>query len=50
MDPLSTAAVAALTQGVQFLYQQADEFLSALRARRHDKEAPPPRALDTRKG
>lgn len=50
MDPLSTFAVAALTQGVQFLYQQAGEFLSAWRARRHDKDASPPRALDAPNG
>jgi hypothetical protein len=50
MDPLSTFAAAALTQGVQFLYQQAAEFLSAWRARRHDKGAPPPRALDAPEG
>jgi hypothetical protein len=50
MDPLSTLAAAALTQGVQFLFQQAGEFLSAWRARRHDKEAAPPRALDPPEG
>ncbi|HEX9035178.1 MAG TPA: hypothetical protein VF834_25330 [Streptosporangiaceae bacterium] len=41
---------AALTQGVQFLFQQASEFLSAWRARRRDKDAPPPRALDAPEG
>src|SRR5262249_3518078 len=50
MDPLSTLAVAALTEGVKFLYGQAGEFLSAWRARRHDKDAPPPQALDTPDG
>lgn len=50
MDPLSAAAAAALTQGVKFLYQQAGEFLSAWRARRRDKNAPPPRALDVPDG
>lgn len=46
MDPLSTLAAAALTEGVKFLYQQANELLSAWRSRRHNKDAPPPRALD----
>lgn len=50
MDPLSTFAGAALTQGVQFLFEQASELLSAWRARRHDKNAPPPRALDAPEG
>jgi hypothetical protein len=50
MDPLSMLATAALTQGVKFLYQQAGEFLSAWRARRRDKDAPPPRALDAPDG
>ena len=50
MDPLSSLAVAAITQGVQFLFQQAGEFLSAWRARRHDKNAPPPQALGTPEG
>ena len=45
MDPLSTLAVAAITEGVKFLYGQAGEFLSAWRKRRQDKNAPPPRAL-----
>ncbi len=47
MDPLSAFAAAALTEGVRFLYQQAGEFLSAWRARRRDKAAAAPRALDT---
>ena len=50
MDPLSILASAALTEGVKFLYQQASEFLSAWRARRQDKNSPPPRALDTPNG
>jgi hypothetical protein len=50
MDPLSPLAAAALTEGVKFLYQQASEFLSAWRARRHNKDAPPPRALDAPAG
>jgi hypothetical protein len=50
MDPLSTLATAALTQGVQFLFEQAGEILSAWRARRHDKTAPPPRIVDTPEG
>ena len=29
MDPLSALAVAAITEGVKFLYGQAGEFLSA---------------------
>lgn len=50
MDPLSTFAAAALTEGVKFLYQQAGELLSAWRARQNDKDAPPPRALDAPDG
>jgi hypothetical protein len=50
MDPLSTLAVAAITEGVKFLYGQAGEFLSAWRRRRQDKDAPPPRALDAPSG
>ena len=50
MDPVSTFVVAAITEGVKFLYRQADEFLSAWRARRHDKDAPPPRALEAPEG
>jgi hypothetical protein len=46
MDPFSTFAGAAITQGVRFLYQQAGEFLSAWRARRRGKGAPPPMALN----
>jgi hypothetical protein len=46
MDPLSTLAVGAITEGVKFLYGQAGEFLSAWRRRRQDKDAPPPRALE----
>jgi hypothetical protein len=50
LDPASSFAVAAITEGVKFLYAQADEFLSAWRARRHDKDAPPPRALEAPEG
>ena len=50
MDPLSTLAVAAITEGVKFLYQQAGEFMSAWRRRRQDKDAPPPRALNAPDG
>ena len=50
MDPLSTLAGAALTQAVQFLFEQAGEFLSAWRARRRDKDAQPPRALEPPEG
>jgi hypothetical protein len=46
MDPLSTLAVATITEGAKFLYGQLTEFLSAWRRRRHDKDAPPPRVLD----
>jgi hypothetical protein len=42
MDPLGTCESAVLTQGVQFLFQQAGELLSRWRARRHDKEAQAP--------
>ena len=50
MDPLSALALTAITGGVTFLYQQAGEFLSAWRRRRHDQDAPPPRALDAPEG
>jgi hypothetical protein len=50
MDPLSALAVAAITEGVKFLYGQAGEFLSAWRRRRQDKAAPPPQALDAPDG
>jgi hypothetical protein len=50
MDPLNTLAVAAITEGVKFLYGQAGEFLSAWRRRREDKDAPPPRALAAPEG
>lgn len=50
MDPLSTLAAAAITEGVKFLYRQAGEFLSAWRGRRQDKDAPPPRVLDALDG
>jgi len=42
MDPLTGVATAALLEGVKFLYQQAAEVLSAWRARRRDRQAPPP--------
>jgi hypothetical protein len=45
MDPLSALTVAAITEGVKFLYGQAGEFVSAWRRRRQDKAAPPPQAL-----
>ncbi len=50
MDPLSALTGSAITEGVKFLYQQADEFLSAWRARRHDKDAAPPKALEAPAG
>ena len=50
MDPLSALTGTAITEGVKFLYQQAGEILSAWRARRHDKAAPPPLALDAPEG
>jgi hypothetical protein len=50
MDPLSALSAAALTQGVRFLYQRAGEFLSAWRARRRDRGARAPRALDPPEG
>jgi len=46
MDPLTEAATAALVQGVKFLYQQAAEVLSAWRARRRDRQAPPPNVVE----
>jgi len=42
MDPQTEVANAALVEGVKFLYQQAAEILSAWRARRRDRHAPPP--------
>lgn len=42
MDPLTGAATAALVEGIKFLYAQAAEVLSAWRARRRDRQAPPP--------
>lgn len=50
MDPTSVFAGAAITQGVNFLYQQAGELLSAWRARRRGSGGPPPRALDAPDG
>jgi len=46
MDPLAGVEAAALTEGVKFLYQQAAEILSAWRARRRDRQAPPPKAVE----
>jgi hypothetical protein len=46
MDPLSGVENAALIEGVKFCYQQAAEVLSAWRARRQDREARPPKALE----
>jgi len=39
-------ATAALGEGVKFLYQQAAEVLSAWRARRRDRQAPPPNVVE----
>ena len=50
MDPLGTLAAGAITLSGKFLYQQGGEFLSAWRARRHDKDAPRPQALDAPEG
>ena len=46
MDPLTGVATAALVEGVKFLYQQAAEVLSAWRARRRDRQAPPPNVVE----
>jgi hypothetical protein len=46
MDPLAGVENAALVEGVQFLYQQAAEILTAWRARRRDRQAPPPKAIE----
>jgi hypothetical protein len=46
MDPLTGVATAALVEGVKFLYQQAAEVLSAWRARRRDRQAPPPTVVE----
>jgi hypothetical protein len=46
MDPLTEVASAALVEGVKFLYQQAAEVLSAWRARRRDRQAPPPNVVE----
>jgi hypothetical protein len=45
MDPLAGVENAALVEGIKFLYQQAAEILSAWRARRRDRHAPPPKAI-----
>ena len=46
MDPLTGVENTALVEGVKFLYQQAAEVLSAWRARRRDREAPPPKVIE----
>jgi hypothetical protein len=46
MDPLTGVENAALVDGVKFLYQQAAEILSAWRARRRDRQAPPPNVVE----
>src|SRR5262249_31413187 len=46
MDPLTGVENAALVEGVKFLYQQAAEVLSAWRARRRDRQAPPPNMVE----
>ena len=45
-DPLTGVATAALVEGVKFLYQQAAEVLSGWRARRRDRQAPPPSVVE----
>ena len=46
MDPLAGVESAALVEGVKFLYQQAAEVLNAWRARRRDRQAPPPNVVE----
>ena len=46
MNPLAGVENAALVEGVKFLYQQAAEVLSAWRARRRDRQAPPPNVVE----
>jgi hypothetical protein len=46
MDPLPGVENAALVEGVKFLYLQAAEVLSAWRARRRDRQAPPPSVVE----
>lgn len=46
MDPLTGVENAALVEGIKFLYQQAAEVLSAWRARRRDRQAPPPTVVE----
>jgi hypothetical protein len=46
MDPLTGVETVALVEGVKFLYQQAGEVLSAWRARRRDRRAPPPKVVE----
>jgi hypothetical protein len=45
VEVLTGVGVTALTEGVKFLYQQAEEVLTAWRARRRSADAQPPRAL-----
>jgi hypothetical protein len=45
MDPLTGVENAALVEGVKFLYRQAAEVLTAWRARRRDRQAPPPNVV-----
>lgn len=46
MNPLAGVENAALVEGVKFLYQQAAEVLSGWRARRRDRQAPPPNVVE----
>jgi hypothetical protein len=46
MDPLTGVENAALVEGIKFLYQQAAEVLNAWRARRGDRQAPPPSVVE----
>ncbi len=46
MDPFTGVENAALVEGVKFLYQQAAEILGAWRARRRDRQAPLPNAVE----
>jgi hypothetical protein len=47
VDPIVSTALA---EGISFLYSQAAEFLTAWRARRRDKSAPPPRSIPAPEG
>jgi hypothetical protein len=46
MNQLAGVENAALVEGVKFLYQQAAGVLSAWRARRRDRQAPPPNVVE----